>query len=322
MTSPAFPVLGAADVNRLLSQLDVGAALRDAFAGLATGRSHQPPQTVIEFEDGDAIIYPAAVEDLGVVAVKVSPYLPSRTPAVTAWTLLVSTDTGEPVLLCDSATLTTERTAATTALAVDFLAPAEVSRLAVIGAGPIAAAHVRHVLALRAFDEVRVFSPSVSRGNERQRARMSADARRVDFVSTAADAVRDADVVMLCTSSGTPVLETTMTAPSALITSVSTNKPRAHEIPPIDLPTLAVYCDYRATAPLAAGEMLIARDEGVWSDRDIVADLPELISGHAPPRPAGRAFFRSIGLGIEDAAVAVALLRALSNWADQVSGPQ
>lgn len=312
MRELAFPVLDANKVARLSADLNVAAALRDAFAGLASGRSHQPPQTVVEFGNGaDAIVYPAAVEDLGVVSVKLSPYLPARTPPVTAWTLLLSTETGEPVLLCDSTALTAERTAGTTALAVDHLAPPEASVLAVVGSGPLAAAHLRHVMPLRKFDEARVFSASAARGDEKSRARMSAAAAVVDFKPTIDAAVGGADVVLLCTSSAHPVLETATTALDALITSISTNKPRAHEIPPRELPDLAVYCDYRKTAPLAAGEMVIAEEEGVWSASEIVADLPELVSGSGPPRPAGRAFFRSIGLGIEDAAVAVALLRAL-----------
>jgi L-arginine dehydrogenase len=308
----SFPVLGTSDVARLSAELDVASALRDAFAGLASGRSHQPPQTLVEFDEGaDAIVYPAAVDDLGVVSVKISPYIPTRTPPVTAWTLLISTETGEPVLLCDSVALTAERTAGTTALAVDYLAAADASVLAVVGAGPLAAAHLRHVKRLRRFDEVRVFSPSAARGEEEARARVSAAVAGVDFKATVDAAVAGADVVLLCTSSGDPVLETRSTELNALITSISTNKPQAHEIPPRDLAELAVYCDYRATAPLAAGEMVIAGEEGIWSASEIVADLPELVSGAAPPRPAGRAYFRSIGLGIEDAAVAVALLRAL-----------
>lgn len=308
---PKFPVLDAKDVARLSPKLDVGAELRRAFAGLASGRARQPPQTIIELEGGaDVIIYPAAVLTLEVASVKVSPFLPARTPPVTAWTLLVSTETGEPVLLCDSAELTTERTAATTALAVDLLASETASTLAVIGAGPVAASHLRHVIPLRPFQEVRVFSPSLSRGDETSRRRMSEKAPGAHFSATAAEAVAGAEVVLLCTSSGTPVLEIRSTAANALITSISTNKPRAHEIPPEELAALAVYCDYRATAPLSAGEMLIAQEQGTWSRDDIVADLPELVLGMAPERPSGRAYFRSIGLGIEDAAVAVAVLRA------------
>lgn len=312
MSEPGFPVLAANDVARLSAGLDVASALRDAFAGLASGRTHQPPQTVVEFGDGaDAIVYPAAVEDLGVVSVKLSPYLPARNPPVTAWTLLLSTKTGEPVLLCDSAALTAERTAGTTALAVDHLAPADASVLAVVGSGPLAAAHLRHVTPLRSFEEVRVFSPSAARGEEESRARMSAATAGVDFKATVDAAVTGANIVLLCTSSRDPVIKTAATEPDALITSISTNKPRAHEIPPRELAELAVYCDYRATAPLAAGEMVIAGEDGIWSASEIVADLPELVSGVGPPRPGGRAYFRSIGLGIEDAAVAVALLRAL-----------
>src|SRR5262245_26653552 len=249
MTAPAFPVLQADEVAPLISELDVASALRDAFAGLASGRSHQPPQTVIEFGAGaDAILYPTAVEDLGVVSVKLSPYLPTRTPPVTAWTLLLSTETGEPVLICDSAALTVERTAGTTALAVDELAPADASVLAVVGSGPVAAAHLRHVTPLRNFDQVRVYSPSAARAEEESRERMSAAAAGVDFKETVDSAVIGADVVLLCTSSGDPVLETTVTEQHALVTSISTNKPRAHEIPPRDLADLAVYCDYRSTA--------------------------------------------------------------------------
>ena len=76
------------------------------------------------------------------------------------------------------------------------------------------------------------------------------------------------------------------------------------------LAELAVFCDYRITAPLAAGEMVIAREQHGWSDDRIVADLPELVSGHhaGAGSESGRRFFRSIGLGIEDLAIAALLL--------------
>ena len=56
--------------------------------------------------------------------------------------------------------------------------------------------------------------------------------------------------------------------------------------------------------------MVIAREKYGWVDERIVADLPALAAG-APgsSRPkAGPVFFRSIGLGIEDLAVAALLL--------------
>ncbi|MBO0019933.1 hypothetical protein JJD16_14795, partial [Listeria monocytogenes] len=74
-----------------------------------------------------------------VYGVKTSPYIVrEQGPLVTAWTLLMSMQTGQPLLLCAAARLTTARTAATTAVAVDALAPTEAGRLALIGSGPVA----------------------------------------------------------------------------------------------------------------------------------------------------------------------------------------
>ncbi|MEI2785258.1 MAG: hypothetical protein V9E82_06090 [Candidatus Nanopelagicales bacterium] len=116
------------------------AAVRRAFEQMAAGRAVQPLQVVTDIPGGgDVIAYQAVLADEGVYAVKVSPYLPQAegSAIVTAWTLLLSLRTGEPLLLIDSKALTAERTAATTALAVDLLARPDARRLAVIGLGQV-----------------------------------------------------------------------------------------------------------------------------------------------------------------------------------------
>jgi L-arginine dehydrogenase len=118
---------------------------------------------------------------------------------------------------------------------------------------------------------------------------------------------------MLCTSSGTPVLSDGMLTKPALITSISTNALNAHEIPPAWLADMDVYCDYRRTTPGSAGEMKLAAERHGWAAASVVGDLPELVSG-ACEKPSYRkhAFFRSIGLGLEDVAIAYELLRHLT----------
>ena len=99
----------------MLPEMRVQAAVRDAFAQLGTGRAVQPSQTLTEVPGGgDVIAYQALLAEAGVYAVKVSPYLPQPDGAavVTAWTMLVSTRTGRPLLLTGASSLTTERTAA------------------------------------------------------------------------------------------------------------------------------------------------------------------------------------------------------------------
>ena len=54
---------------------------------------------------------------------------------------------------------------------------------------------------------------------------------RITVSDTAASAVADADVVMLCIGSQ-PVIDIVGLPPATVVTSISTNAPRAHEIDP------------------------------------------------------------------------------------------
>ncbi len=292
------------DTDLHLSEPAVQSAVRAAFLELASGQAVQPPQVVTEFPTGgDVIAYQAVLADAGVYAVKVSPYIPQPdgAPIVTAWTLLMSTRTGEPLLLADASRLTAERTAATTAIAVNLLARPDATRLAVIGLGPIGQAHLQHVRHVRSFEEVRVYAQSATR--------TAIDALgEVTFADSADEAAESADVVLLCTSAASPVIDVRRLRPGTLVTSVSTNAPNAHEIDPRSLHDMDVYADYAPAAFAAAGEMKLADD---FTIEHIRGDLPGLLSGTSPGPSGDRAvFFRSIGLGIEDAAVAIAALKS------------
>jgi L-arginine dehydrogenase len=267
----------------------------------------QPLQIVTDLPDGgDVIAYQAVLADADVYAVKVSPYLPGTGgPAtVTAWTMLLSLRTGEPLLLVDSTRLTTERTAATTALAVQELAQPDARTLAVVGLGAMGRAHLRHVGLVQAFDEVRVWSPSATAADV-------ADLSGSRLASSGDAAAAGADVVLLCTSAAAPVVDVRALAPGTLVTSVSTNAPLAHEIEPAALGELDVYADHAPGAYAASGEMRIASAEHGFTFDAIRGDLAGLVTGSAPmPRGDRPVFFRSVGMGIEDAAVALAALQA------------
>lgn len=306
--SAATPfTLNQADAERLLEQVDVLQAMREMFVELAAGSAVQPAQQLVEFPNGggDFINYLGVLASQKVYGVKTSPYIVRQPKSlVTAWSLLMSMESGQPLLLCDAGSLTTARTAATTALAVQELARPDAKRLAIIGSGPVARAHLRYVAGLRDWQNIRVYSPNL---NASVLAQFGAIDCRAEPATSVEAAVADADVVLLCTSSGTPVLDPAILSKSALITSISTNVARAHEVPPQSLSQMDVYCDYRATTPASAGEMRLAHDEHGW-DGNIRGDLPELVSARAAkPDYQRHAFFRSIGLGLEDVALANAL---------------
>ncbi len=306
-------VIDQTEAERLLARIDVHQAMRAMFASLAEGRAVQPAQQLVEFPGGgDFINYLGVLADEGVYGIKTSPYIPGPQGAtVTAWTLLMSMRSGQPLLLCDAKSLTTARTAATTAVAVEELAPAHATRLAIIGSGPVARAHLHYVKNLRDWQEIRLYSPRLATESATRQAELRALDPRLQLCTSQEEAVATADVILLCTSSAGPVLDPLRLGRNVLVTSISTNAPRAHEVPPASLVGMDVYCDYRATTPGAAGEMVLASESG-WNRQLIRGDLPELVSGLvAKPTYERPVFFRSIGLGLEDMALANALHQLL-----------
>jgi len=299
-----------------MRHVDAVAAMRELFEAHGQGRAAQPPQVLTLLPDnrGDFITYSGILPEDGVFGVKVSPYVVTPSGGkVTATTMLMSLETGQPLLFCDSLTLTTERTAATTALAVDLLAQSDAANLTVIGSGPVALAHLRHALPLRPWRRIRIYSRNISAKQEILEASLGELRPVPEIVNDCTRAVADADVVLLCTSSGTPVLSMDHIKPGMLVTSISTNVAQAHEVPPDALAQMNVYCDDRSTTPLIAGEMVMASGKG-WSRDDIRGDLGELASGKAQaPSPDRASFFRSMGLGIEDVKMALEILRVSSH---------
>lgn len=306
-------VIDQTEAERLLARIDVHQAMRAMFASLAEGHAVQPAQQLVEFPGGgDFINYLGVLADEGVYGIKTSPYIPGPQGAtVTAWTLLMSMRSGQPLLLCDAKSLTTARTAATTAVALEELAPAHATRLAIIGSGPVARAHLHYVKNLRDWQDIHLYSPRLTAESATRQAELRALDPRLQLCARQEEAVATADVILLCTSSASPVLDPLRLGRNVLVTSISTNAPRAHEVPPASLEGMDVYCDYRATTPGAAGEMVLASESG-WNRQLICGDLPELVSGLvAKPTYERPVFFRSIGLGLEDMALANALHQLL-----------
>ncbi|MGE8150659.1 ornithine cyclodeaminase family protein [Pseudomonas vancouverensis] len=306
-------VITQAQARELLAQVDVPQILRKLFRDLAAGRAVQPAQQLVEFphSGGDFINYLGVLAEDAVYGVKTSPYIVrEQGPLVTAWTLLMSMQTGQPLLLCDAGELTTARTAATTAVAVDALAPLTATRLAIIGSGKVAQAHLHYVKDMRDWQHISLYSPSLKDKSADELALITELDPRLNIAGSCEAAIEGADVIMLCTSSAGPVIDPSRLSKPALITSISTNAPRAHEVPPQSLNDMQVFCDYRVTTPGSAGEMQIASEQHGWDKTLICGDLPDLISAKVQRPDYDRSvFFRSIGLGLEDIALANALYR-------------
>ena len=118
-------------------------------------------------------------------------------------------------------------------------------------------------------------------------------------------------MIVLATSSHTPVLDDADVGPGAHIAGVGACRPDQREMPTALVKRARVYVDSRAAARKEAGDLLIPQQEGAFDNSHIVGELGELVAGRIPGR-GGRSdvtIFKSLGLAVEDVVAARLVLQ-------------
>jgi ornithine cyclodeaminase len=246
---------------------------------------------------------------LGVKIVTVSPDNNAvGKPAVMGVYLLLDGVTGEPKALIDGPRLTQWRTAAASALAADYLARADASRLLVIGAGALAPFLARAHAAVRPIREIRVWNRTPA--NARKVAdELSADGMDASVVDDLDEALNWADIVSCATISQTPLVKGVLLRPGVHIDLVGGFTPAMRESDDDTIRRARVYVDTRAGATKEAGDIVQPLASGVLTEEAIVGDLHELARGEKTGRqtPQEITLFKSVGAALEDLAAAVAV---------------
>lgn len=297
--------------------LDVAiASQRTAFEALASGRAQLAGKVALPNPGGDdvALSYLARLSsEHGAVSklVDVHPANPQRGLAAISGTVLVlDAATGRPVAVLEAGALTELRTAAGSAVAADALARADADELAVLGSGVQARAHVRAISRVRALREVRIFSRSAER-REQLAAELAAETGvDVRAAASAAEAVRQAGIVATCTLSAEPVVATDDLASGAAVLSVGSFEPRRCEVDGALARRATVVVDDPDTAFAHAGPIMRAAENG---DLGAVLPLGDVLLGRAAGRtsPDDLVFYNSVGIAVQDAAAAHAVLGTL-----------
>jgi thiomorpholine-carboxylate dehydrogenase len=202
---------------------------------------------------------------------------------------LFRSETGEPLAVMDGRLITEMRTAAVSAIAVDQLSDSSASVLAILGSGVQARSHFRALSLVRSFRDVRVWS----RSPDHAQALASEIKARV---TSAKEAVTDADVILTVTSSPQPVLLGKWLKAGAVVCAVGSVTPERRELDD-DAMRGSVIVESREAALRESGDILLARAE-------VSAELGELLSGAQIKRRPGPIVFKSVGIAIEDIAAA------------------
>lgn len=137
----------------------------------------------------------------------------------------------------------------------------------------------------------------------------AASAVAADELAPVADAVAAAKLVVTCTLSEIPVLAVEDLRPGATVISVGSFEAHRREVPPELVHAAHVVVDDVDTALAHAGPLVEAIATGELRRADLTT-LGEVLVGTSPGRrtPGELVFYNSVGLGIQDAAAAHAVL--------------
>lgn len=286
--------LDGAQVRAAISIPQAVSALR---TGLAVANPAQPVRTSTSWAGGELLVMPAESESATGVKLVTVGAGPVRVQGVYA---LFDAASLAPVLVADAIELTLIRTAALSALATDLLAPAAASRLAIVGTGPQAREHVRAMCAVRPITSIAV----------RGRTPGSAEALAASLhdetglPTRADDDLSGADIVCICTTSATPVVDSANLSPAAHVIAIGAHLPDHREVAADVIGSSFVVVDDADSARREAGDLIMALAEGAVGADVFDHDLASLVRGDVAPPGGGRTLFKSVGFGLADLLVA------------------
>ncbi|MFC7304018.1 ornithine cyclodeaminase family protein [Streptomyces monticola] len=267
------------------------------------------PRTVAEVPAGQLLFMPAQLgRYAGVKLASVAPGNASRNlPRINAIYVLLDAETLIPVALMDGTALTSLRTPAVSAVAVDHLAAPEASRLVVFGTGPQALGHVEAVRAVRPITHVGV----VGRHAGRRDAFLEQCARAgLEASAVGPDAVADADVIACCTTAREPLFAGELVPGHATVVAMGSHEPEAREVDSGLVRRSTLVVESRAAALNEAGDVIIPLGEGAFRTDHIAGDLAGLVSGKVAVEPGRPRLFKGVGMAWQDLAVASAAYEA------------
>lgn len=281
-------ILNEREVEALLDMDSCIAAMEEALTALARGEVHNPLRSMVRTPDAPGFLglMPAwrggERPGWGLKEICVYPDNPKRgLDTHVGAVLLHSADTGELIGLFNASAITAIRTAAVSAVATRLLAREDAKTLVILGTGVQGKSHLRAIPRVRDLRDVRV----VKRGEDPEKA------------------VRDADIVVLATSSREPVIKREWLKPGVHINAVGSSIASTREVDAETMAAASLWVDRRESTINESGDYLLAVKDGARVE--IRGEIGELLLGGTGRTSLDEiTLFKSLGLAIEDLASA------------------
>jgi ornithine cyclodeaminase/alanine dehydrogenase-like protein (mu-crystallin family) len=297
-------LLSGPDIRAVLTWPDTIQSVRDSFRAAAAGRILGPAAAQVPTPDGSLHLKAGGLLDPSLLSVKAN----LRPDAGRALGVILLFDPDGVTLraVLESAEVTAYRTAATAVVAAGALGAQDNCSVAVLGTGKVAGAVIE---ALPYEINVSAFHLwGRNREHAAQLAHANGSSVPVHVHDTPGGATAHADVVVTCTPSRSPLIETTDLRDGALVLAMGADSPGKRELADDVLAGAIIVAD-DPVAVTRVGETAFLPNTAADA---VLGDLGSLLAG-AVTLPGGtaraRVVFDSVGIAFVDTAVAALVLR-------------
>ena len=284
-------ILSRKEVEELLDPRDLVPALEEGFKALSAGQLDVPPRNQVGAPKGVLLGMYAFLPGKP-FSVKLVSIFHESTPSHQAIITLFNSETGAAIALMDGEYITAMRTAAASLLSIQHLARKDSKTVAIIGTGVQAESHLKMIGTLVGIEKIWIASRNRSAASA-----LASHASNAHAAESIHEAVSNADIVCLCTSSPEPVIKKEWLKEGVHITSVG-YRPPGGELPRDVIEASNLFVESkRAFEPPPSGS---AELQGLPAD--FGTELGELLLKQKPGRRSETEWtvYKSMGHAMED----------------------
>lgn len=307
-------VLREDDVRSVLTMPDAVNVLDAAFRRQASGMTRNQPRSRIVLPEARGVMHVLSAyvpgqpghpeqEGPGVLGLKAYTAFSSGVRFVV---MLYSGADGALLAIIEADALGQMRTGAASGVATRYMANPDARIVGLLGTGGQARTQLLAMSAVRQIERVLVYG----RDKERQQAfaeeMAAATGIAVIPVTTAEEAVREAQIVVTATTARDPLVAGEWLQAGTHVNAMGSNWHNRREVDDETIERSAVVVvDALDQARIEAGDLIIPATAGRF-DWSRAVELGTVVSGATPGRNAAGdiTFFKSLGIGLEDVAVA------------------
>ncbi len=289
------------DFNQLIELLASGFKKNEI---MVPARHHHQMTDGNQSTDNTLLLMPAwdAGHHTGVKLITINPDNNTMNlPAIQGTYILFDGKNGTLKAIIEAKSLTTKRTAATSALASKHLSKPDASSLLMVGTGALAPDLIEAHCSVRSIKKVFIWGRNHTKAVDLSK-KLINDGIAVKAIEDLDQIVPEVDIISCATLSKLPLIKGKLLRPGQHLDLVGSYTPEARESDDEVIMKASIYVDHRQGALTEAGDIVDPIKRGLIHQNDIIADLFDLAFKDKFKRKSDASItvFKSVGHALED----------------------